>query len=106
MTSQAREPENSAAMTPREQERRANAPDLMDSGLLFARTTQLACEGAVSLMLKTSVRELWDQLVHAASSGRTNSRACLNIGERGAPANARNVRSGRRLAPACPEGMR
>jgi hypothetical protein len=37
----------------------------MDSGLLFARTTQLACEGAVSLLLKTSVRELWDQLVHA-----------------------------------------
>jgi hypothetical protein len=32
---------------------------------MFARTTQLACEGAVSLLLKTSVREVWDQLVRA-----------------------------------------
>jgi len=37
----------------------------MDSGLLFARTTQLACEGAVSLLLRASVREVWDQLVRA-----------------------------------------
>ena len=65
MTSQVRESDTSGAMSPREQERPASPPDLMDSGLMFARTTQLACEGAVSLLLKTSVREVWDQLVRA-----------------------------------------
>ena len=65
MTSQVREPDDSATMTPREQERRVGPPELMDSGMLFARTTQLACEGAVSLLLKASVREVWDQLVRA-----------------------------------------
>jgi hypothetical protein len=65
MTSQVRQPEQSVVEHAQEQERRAGPPDLMDSGLLFARTTQLACEGAVSLLLKTSVRELWDQLVRA-----------------------------------------
>jgi hypothetical protein len=65
MTSQVREPDDSAAGQAQEQERRAGPPDLVDSGLLFARTTQLACEGAVSLLLRTSVREVWDELVHA-----------------------------------------
>jgi hypothetical protein len=65
MTSHVREPDDSAAGQAQEQERRAGPPDLLDSGLLFARTTQLACEGAVSLLLGTSVREVWDELVHA-----------------------------------------
>ncbi len=65
MTSQVREPDDSVAGEAQERESRAGPPDLMDSGLLFARTTQLACEGAVSLLLRTSVREMWDQLVRA-----------------------------------------
>jgi hypothetical protein len=65
MTSQVREPDESASGTAQERERPASPPDLVDSGLLFARSTQLACEGALSLLLKTSVREVWDQLVRA-----------------------------------------
>ncbi|HEY2595434.1 MAG TPA: hypothetical protein VGK33_16200 [Chloroflexota bacterium] len=65
MTSQVRESDDSAAGQAQEQERRAGPPDLVDSGLLFARTTQLACEGAVSLLLRASVRDVWDDLVRA-----------------------------------------
>jgi hypothetical protein len=40
-------------------------PDLATVGKQFTRTSQLFCEGALSLLLKTSVRDVWDGLVRA-----------------------------------------
>jgi hypothetical protein len=48
-----------------ERESTASPPDLLDSGLYYARNTRLACEGALSLLFKSSVRDVWDELVRA-----------------------------------------
>ncbi|MBV9581042.1 MAG: hypothetical protein JO057_20880 [Chloroflexi bacterium] len=41
------------------------SPSIADAGVIYARNTRLACEGALSLLLNSSVRDLWDQLVRA-----------------------------------------
>jgi hypothetical protein len=43
----------------------AASPDLASSGRQLIRTSQLLCEGALSLLLSTSVRDAWDGLVRA-----------------------------------------
>jgi hypothetical protein len=63
--SQIRQPEESEAPTGFTGERRATPPGLFESGQHFARTTRLACEGALSLLLSTSVRGAWVKLVRA-----------------------------------------
>jgi hypothetical protein len=39
--------------------------DLVTLGKQWTRTSQLACEGALSLLFSTSVRNVWDGLVRA-----------------------------------------
>jgi hypothetical protein len=65
MTSQVHEPETSGLGWEDEQERRAAPPGLLDSGMLFARSAQLTCEGALRLLFSTSARDIWDRLVRA-----------------------------------------
>ena len=65
MTSQVHEQEMSELGWEDEQERRAAPPGLLDSGMLFARSAQLTCEGALRIMLSTSARDVWDRLVRA-----------------------------------------
>jgi hypothetical protein len=65
MTSHVHQPANSEVATRHEHQQRAAPPGVFDSALLFARTAQLACEGAVSLLLSTSARGVWDGLVQA-----------------------------------------
>ncbi|MBV9328716.1 MAG: hypothetical protein JO352_33820 [Chloroflexi bacterium] len=65
MTSQAHESEQSGPITELELAGGAASLSIADSGLQAARNTRLACEGAVSLLFSTSVRDVWDQLVRA-----------------------------------------
>jgi hypothetical protein len=62
MTSQTDELAESTSMM---EPQAAGAPDLLDSGLHYARNGRLACEGALSLLFKASVRDVWDGLVRA-----------------------------------------
>ena len=63
MTSQGHEQDTSELGWEHEQERRAASPGLLDSGMLFARSAQLTCEGALRLLFSTSARDVWDRLV-------------------------------------------
>jgi hypothetical protein len=65
MTSQVKQPDASQLSTSHERESYPAPPGLLDSGMLFVRTAQLACEGVVSLLLRTSPRDVWDQLIRA-----------------------------------------
>ena len=65
MTNQVREQETSEPGREHEQERRAAPPGLLDSGMLFARSAQLTCQGALRLLFSTSPRDVWDRLVRA-----------------------------------------
>jgi hypothetical protein len=65
MTNQARKQETSELGWEHEQERRAPPPGLLDSGMLFARSAQLTCEGALRLLFSTSAPDVWDRLVRA-----------------------------------------
>jgi hypothetical protein len=83
MTDHANEPAATEAETGSEHLQRARAPGLADAGLLFARSGLLACEGAFSLLISTSPRDVWLRLVQAGveweeeylpgSRGRTGS---------------------------------
>jgi len=63
MISQVSEPAESTPMI--EPEGHAAASDLLDSGMHYARHSRLACQGALSLLFKASVRDIWDGLVRA-----------------------------------------
>jgi hypothetical protein len=63
MTSRADRAGTSEVGSGYEHERRAAPPGVLDSGMLFARSAQLTCEGALSLLFSTSPRDLWDRLV-------------------------------------------
>jgi len=65
MPSQPQQPDENQMPKRSEGERRATPPGLVDSGMLLARTTQLACEGALNLLLHSSVRRVWHGLVDA-----------------------------------------
>jgi hypothetical protein len=57
MTSPMEEPIESTQMADRE--------NLADAAMHYARDGRLACEGALSLLFKASVRDIWDGLVRA-----------------------------------------
>jgi hypothetical protein len=57
------DPESSGGPAPR-RARRESRPDLVNLGQA-ARATQLACEGALSLLFRTSLRDVLDRLVVA-----------------------------------------
>jgi hypothetical protein len=63
MTSQV-EPDKSS-LRPASQRGGAPSQDLVTLGKQWTRTSQLLCEGALSLLFSTSVRDVWDGLVHA-----------------------------------------
>jgi hypothetical protein len=64
MTSHFDEPDMSS-LSPAYGRAGAASPDLASLGRQWTRTSQLACEGALSLLLSTSVRDAWDGLVRA-----------------------------------------
>ena len=57
------DPESGSGPAPR-RARRESRPDLVNLGQA-ARATQLACEGALSLLFRTSLRDVLDRLVVA-----------------------------------------
>ena len=64
MTSQVDEPDESSLRSASERGGAAST-DLVTLGKQWTRTSQLVCEGALSLLLSTSVRDVWDGLVRA-----------------------------------------
>jgi hypothetical protein len=64
MTSRLDEP-NEGSLTSVHEGEGAASLDLISWGKQTARTSQLLCEGALTLLLSTSVREVWDGLVRA-----------------------------------------
>jgi hypothetical protein len=63
MISQTDEPVESTSMM--ESQGSAASADLVDAGMHYVRHSRLACQGALSLLFKASVRDIWDGLVRA-----------------------------------------